>query len=62
MMVEHAFNSNTGEAEADVSLWVRGQLALPSEFQDGQGSVTQRYPVLGGAGGGGVSLILLIIS
>lgn len=36
MMVVHAFNVSTGEAETGVSLWVLGWPSLQSEFQDNQ--------------------------
>jgi hypothetical protein len=36
LLVAHAFNSSTPEAEASVSLQVQGQPGLHSEFQDRQ--------------------------
>ena len=34
MVVVHAFNPSTWEAEADGSLWVQDQPGLQKEFQD----------------------------
>jgi hypothetical protein len=54
VVVAHAFNPSTLEAEAG-SLWVQGQPGLQSEFQDSQGYIEK--PCLeenkGGGGGGG---------
>jgi hypothetical protein len=37
LVVGHAFNPSTREAEAGGSLWVKTQSGLQSEFQDSQG-------------------------
>lgn len=38
----HTLNPNTKEAEAGRSLWVRGQLDLQIEFQEGQANYTKK--------------------
>ena len=45
MVVVHAFNPSTQEAETCGSLWVRGQPGLQSKFQDSQG-YKKKNPVL----------------
>jgi hypothetical protein len=42
VVVAHAFNPSTWEAEAE-DFWVWGQPGLQSEFQDGQGNTEKPY-------------------
>ena len=42
MVVAHAFNPSTQEAEAGGSPWVQVQSGLQSKFQDSQSSYTEK--------------------
>ena len=42
VVVVHAFNHSTQEAESGGSLWVRGQTGLQSKFQDRHQSYTEK--------------------